>query len=69
MSSEILYLLDSAQGLCMPEGNTLRRDIGKLREEPRSRTPARVTHSLLDRFDRAAVIKATSEAQKFLGEL
>jgi hypothetical protein len=59
MSSEILYLLDPAQGLCMPEGNTLRRVIGKLREETRSRTPAHVTQP---------VIKATSEAQKFLGE-
>ncbi len=59
MSSEILYLLDSAQGLCMPEGNTSRHVTGKLREETRSRSPARATQS---------VIKATSEAQKFLGE-
>jgi hypothetical protein len=58
MSSEMLYLLDPAQGLCMPEGNTSRRDIGKLREETRSRSPARVTQP---------VIKATSEAQTFLG--
>ena len=59
MSSEILYLLDSAQGLFTPEGNTSRRGMGKLREEPRSRSPARATHR---------VIKATSEALKFLGE-
>ena len=42
MSSEILYLLVPAQGLCMPEGNTSRRVIGKLREETRSRRPIRV---------------------------
>ncbi len=65
MSSEILYLLDSAQGLFMPEGNTSRRDNGKLREGTRSRAPIRATHSLLDR---AAVIKATREPLKFLGE-
>ena len=57
ISSEILYLLDSAQGLCMPEGNTSRRDIGKLREETRSRRPIRVTHH---------VKQATSEALRFL---
>ena len=60
MSSEILYLLDPAQGLCMLEGNTSRRDIGKLREETRSRSPIRATHH---------VIKATSEPLKFLIEL
>ena len=59
MSSENLYLLDSAQGLCMPEGNTSRRAIGKRREETRSRSPVRATHH---------VVKATSEALKFLGE-
>ena len=42
MSSEILYLLDSAQGLFTPEGNTPRRAIGELREETRSRRPIRV---------------------------
>ena len=68
MSSEILYLLDSAQGLCMPEGNTSCRVIGKPREETRSRSPIRAKHRLLSRTDRAAVIKATSEALKFLGE-
>jgi len=52
----------------MPEGNTSRCDNGKLCEETRSRSPTRVTHSLLDRLNRAAVIKATSEAQKFLGK-
>jgi len=62
-SSEMLYLLDPAQGMCMPEGNTPRRVIGKLREETRSRSPARATHSLLAR---AAVIKATSETLRFL---
>ena len=30
MSSEILYLLDPAQGVCMLEGNISRRDIHKL---------------------------------------
>ncbi len=57
MSSEILYLLDSAQGLCMPQGNTPRRATGKLREETRSRRPIRVLHH---------VSQATSEALKFL---
>ena len=59
MSSEILYLLDPAQGLCIPEGNTSRGVYGKLREETRSRSPIRAIHH---------VIKATSEALKFLGE-
>ena len=57
MSSEILYLLESAQGLFIPEGNTLRRAIGKLREEPRSRRPIRATHY---------VNMATSETLTFL---
>ncbi len=57
MSSEILYLLDPAQGLCMLEGNTSRRVIGKLREETRSRSPIRAIHH---------VVKATSEAPRFL---
>jgi len=56
-SSEILYLLDSAQGLCMPQGNTSRRAIGKLREETRSRRPIRSTHH---------VNQATGEALRFL---
>ena len=56
-SSEILYLLDSAQGLFMPEGNTSRRALGKLREETRSRRPIRVTHK---------VNRTTSEALRFL---
>ena len=56
-SSEILYLLDSAQGLCMPQGNTSHRVIGKLREETRSRRPIRATHH---------VNQATSEALRFL---
>jgi len=60
MSPEILYLSDTAQGLCMLEGNTSRRVIGKLREETRGRTPTRATHR---------VIKATSEALRFLTEL
>jgi len=30
MSSEILYLLDPAHGLCMPEGNTSHRVSGQL---------------------------------------
>ena len=60
MSSEILYLLDSAQGLCMLEGNVSGRVDGKLREEPRGRSPARATHR---------VIEATSETLKFLAVL
>ncbi len=56
-SSEILYLLDSAQGLFMPQGNTSRRANGKLREETRSRRPIRSTHH---------VNQATSEALRFL---
>ena len=63
ISSEIWYLLDPAQGLFMPQGNTSRRAIGKLREETRSRRPIRATHSLLAR---AAVNQATSEALRFL---
>ena len=57
ISSEILYLLDSAQGLFMPQGNTSYRAIGKLREETRSRRPIRSTHH---------VNQATSEALRFL---
>ena len=60
MSSEILYLLDPAQGLFMLEGNTSRCVNGKLREETRSRSSARATHH---------VIKATSETLRFLDEL
>ncbi len=56
-SSEIWYLLDSAQGLCMPQGNTPHRDIGKLCEETRSRRPIRSVHN---------VNQATSEALRFL---
>ncbi len=40
MSPEILYLSDSAQGLCILEGNTARRASGKLRVETRGRSPA-----------------------------
>ena len=57
MSSEILYLLDSAQGLFTPQGNTSRRANGQLCEETRSRRPIRATHH---------VNQATSEALKFL---
>ena len=60
MSSEILYLLDPAQGLCMPEGDISGRVFGKLPEETRSRTSARAIHH---------VIKATSDPQRFLDEL
>ena len=56
-SSEILYLLDPAHGLCIPEGNTSRCVIGKRREESRSRRPIRVIHD---------VKQATSEALRFL---
>jgi hypothetical protein len=57
ISSEILYLLDPAQGLWMPEGNTSRRVIGKLREETRSPRPIRAIHN---------VNQATSETLRFL---
>ena len=57
ISSEILYLLDSAQGQFRPQGNTSRRVIGKLREETRSRRPIRVTHH---------VKQVTNEALRFL---
>jgi len=60
MSSEMLYLLDPAQGLCMLEGNISRRVFGKLQEKTRSRSSARATHR---------VIKATSEPLRFLDEL
>gem|GEM_PF-2997449 len=59
ISSEILFLLDSAQGLCMPQGNTSRRVIGELREETRSRRPIR---------DTQYVNQATSETLRFLIE-
>ena len=59
MSSEILYLLDPAQGLFMLEGNISGRANGKLQEKARSRSSARVTHH---------VIKATSETLRFLDE-
>ena len=57
ISSEILYLLDPAQGLFTLEGNISRRAIGKLREKTRGRSPARAIHR---------VVKATSEALRFL---
>ena len=57
ISSEILYLLDSAQGLFMPQGNTSRRVIGEQREETRSRRPIRAIQH---------VSQATSEALTFL---
>ena len=60
MSSEILYLLDPAQGLFTLEGNISGRVLAKLPEKTRSRTSARATHH---------VIKATSETLKFLDEL
>jgi hypothetical protein len=60
MSPEILYLLESAQGLFTLEGNTSRRVNGKPREETRGRSPARARHG---------VIKATSETLRFLTEL
>ena len=56
-SSEILYLLDSAQGLCIPEGNIGRRLKGEWRSEARSRRPIRARHH---------VKQATSETLKFL---
>jgi hypothetical protein len=58
-SSEILYLLDPAQGLFMPEGNTSFRVTGERYEETRSRRPIRTTHY---------VNQATSEALLFLIE-
>ena len=56
-SSEILYLLDSAQGLCIPECNIGRRIKGEWRSEARSRRPIRARHH---------VKQATSETLKFL---
>ena len=44
ISPEILYLLDPAQGLCIPEGNIDSSDIGELESETRGRRPIRVTH-------------------------
>ena len=52
-SSEILYLLDPAQGLSKPEGYILHRVTSELCKETRSRRPIRVTH---------CVKQATSEA-------
>lgn len=57
ISSEILYLLDPAQGLFTPQGNASRRVIGKLRVETRSRRPIRAIHY---------VNQATSETLRFL---
>ena len=37
MSSEILYLLDSAQGVCMLEGNISRRDMASCERRPGQR--------------------------------
>jgi len=34
ISSEILYLLDPAQGLCMPQGNTLRSIMASFAKRP-----------------------------------
>ncbi len=57
ISSEILYRLDPAQGLFMPEGNTSFRVRGEWFEETRSRRPIRSIH---------CVKQATSEALSFL---
>ena len=57
MSSEILYLLDSAQGLFTPQGNIDCSDIGELQSETRSRRPIRATHH---------VNQATSETLRVL---
>jgi len=62
-SSEILYLSDPAQGLCIPEGNITCRVNGERQEETRSLWPVRTTHSLLVT---ATVKQATSEALSFL---
>ena len=56
-SSEILYLLDSAQGLCMPQGNIVCSVIGELQAKTRSRRPIRATH---------CVNLVTSETLRFL---
>jgi len=53
------FLLDPAQGLFMPEGNTGHRVIGEWWTETRSPRPIRATHY---------VIKATNETQRFLNE-
>ena len=65
MSSEILYLLDPAQGLFMLEGNISRRVLASCQRRPVLvgnvvLLSARATHH---------VIKATSETLKFLDEL
>ena len=39
MSSEILYLLDSAQGLCMLEGNISYRDLASCERRPGDARP------------------------------
>jgi len=58
-SSEIWYLLDPAQGLCMPQGNIVCSAIGELQAKTRSRRPIRSTHN---------VNQATGEALRFLVE-
>ena len=63
ISPEILYLLDPAQGLCIPEGNIVCSVNGKLQTKSRGRRPIRVRHSLLTR---AAVNQATSEDPEVL---
>ena len=56
----LCFLLDPAQGLFTPEGNTGRRGNGEGRLETRSRRPIHATHR---------VIKATSETLRFFPEL
>lgn len=56
-SSEILYLLDPAQGLFTPQGNIVGRVNGERLAETRSRRPIRTIHR---------VKQATSETLRFL---
>ena len=56
-SPEIWYLSDSAQGLCIPEGNIVCSVIGERQTETRGRRPIRITHR---------VNQATSETLRFL---
>ena len=48
MSSEILYLSDSAQGLCMLEGNTSRRVLAGCERRPGVARPLAL-HMMLSR--------------------
>ena len=57
MSPEVLYPLDPAHGLCMPEGNSEGRVNGEWPSQSRGRSSARA---------RQYVVKVTSETLRFL---